>query len=279
MKTLEKHGLHGWVAAENQVLEDYASSCLQACDDEHFPNFKKIEAYRPILEGGPKLLFDTYWTHIQEHNNVNLFLDNLEKFRINDSVGNPDTYSDNRIGEFSPSTLKYSFNAIDILEFIKDHGDLNKIKNIVEIGGGYGGLCLILSGFVEWDTYTLIDLPESCKLVEKYVSQFPNLEGKVKTLSCNKVTKKSFNKIDLAIAINSLSECDRDTQLDYFSKVISKSAFSYIVRNPDNQERLNDHIATIDSLGDEFLVDDSGRVEQTYSNQIIVYIKKDDQPA
>lgn len=274
MKVLEKQGLHGWIAAEEKVLEDYASACLRACDDNEFQNFKKIEDYRPILEGGPKLLFDTYLNHILEHNSSNIFFDNIEKFRINDSVGNPNIYFDDRIGDFSPSTLKFSFNAIDILEFIKDHGDLNNIKNIVEIGGGYGGLCLILSGFVEWETYTLIDLPEACKLVDKYVSQFPSLKGKVKTLPCTELTKESFDQIDLAIAINSLSECDRVTQIDYFNNVISKSNFSYIVRNPDTQSRMNDHIACIDSLSDEFLVDDSGRVEQSYSNQIIVYIKK-----
>ena len=40
-------------------------------------------------------------------------------------------------------------------------------------------------------------------------------------------------------------------------------------------ERLEDHRSTINSLGDNFLVNDSSRIEQEYSSQIIVYIKKE----
>ena len=40
-------------------------------------------------------------------------------------------------------------------------------------------------------------------------------------------------------------------------------------------ERFEDHKATINSLGDNFLVNDSSRVEQEYSSQIIVYIKRE----
>ena len=123
--------------------------------------------------------------------------------------------------------------------------------------------------------HPLIDLPEVCKLVKTYTSKFPQLKGKVKTVSCKSFPTKSFGELDLAIAINSVNECTRDTQLKYFSKVIQKSKLSYIVRNPDTQERINDHKITINSLGDNFLVDDSGRLEQSYSSQIIVYIKRE----
>ena len=123
--------LHGWVGAEDEILNAYASACLKASeDDEFFSKFKKVDEYRPIIEGGPKLLFDTYLGHIREHNFENTFLENLEKFRINDSIGDPDLYIDSEIGKFSPTTLKFAHNTIDILEFIKDHGDVNNIKNI-----------------------------------------------------------------------------------------------------------------------------------------------------
>ena len=132
--------LHGWEGANDEILNAYATACLKASeDDEFFASFKKDEGYRPILEGGPLLLFNTYLGHIREHSMDTTFFENLEKFRINDSLGNPDLYLDNEIGKFSPTTLKFSHNTIDILEFINDHGDINSVKNIVEIGGGYGG--------------------------------------------------------------------------------------------------------------------------------------------
>ena len=268
-------GLHGWVGAEDTVLQKYAHACLKASEDDTlFSRFKQDEGYRPILEGGPRLFFDTYLEDIKEHNNADTFFSNLEKFRINDSVGEPDLFEEDSIGKFSGTTIKFSHNAIDILEFIKDHSNINNIKNIVEIGGGYGGLCLILSGFIDFDTYTHVDIPEACKLVERYVAEFPQLKGKVKTIPCNEVTLDTFKNLDLVIGINSINECTRETQLGYFDNIVSKSKLTYIIRNPDTHERVQDHKATLDSLGDDFLFDDSGRVEKSYSSQIVVYIKR-----
>lgn len=268
---------YGWIGAEEKVLSDYSASCLELSEDESkFSNFRKDEKYRTILEGAPKLFFDYYETAIKSHENHQLFLDNLDKFRINDKIGNPDTYIDPEIGEFSPSTLKFAYNSIDILYYITNHGDLSSVKNIVEIGGGYGGLCLILSGFIDWDEYILIDLPETCLLIDKYISNFSNLKGKVKTIPCNQIDNFELKNIDFSIAINSLSECDLETQLKYFDKIISNSKLSYIVRNPDTGERLEHHKKTIESLPDNFLVDDKNRVEEWYSNNIIFYIKRDD---
>ena len=272
----KKYQQHGWTIPLDTV-SGYADACLNASEnDEHFKNFKKNEAYRPILEGAAKGLFDTYFQHIKDLECSNLFFDNLEKFRINDSLGNPDLYEDSKIGKFSGSTLKFAFNAIEIVDFINSKGcGIDNIKNIVEIGGGYGGLCLILSGFIDFDSYVLVDLPEVCKLIEKYVQQFPQLEGKVKTIPCNEVNENTFNSIDLCIAINSLSECNLETQMSYFANMISKSNYGYLVRNPDTAERWNEHLTTINSLDDTFLVDDSERVERHYSNQTIVYIMKE----
>ena len=134
---------------------------------------------------------------------------------------------------------------------------------------------MILSGFIDFDNYTLIDIPEACKLVERYVSEFPQLDGKIKTIPCNELSDDSFDELDLAIAVNSINECTRETQLSYFSQTFAKSKLGYIIRNPDTMERLEDHRATINSLGDNFLVNDSSRVEQEYSSQIIVYIKRE----
>ena len=71
--------LHGWVGAEDEILNAYAAACLKASeDDEFFAKFKKVDEYRPIIEGGPKLLFDTYLGHIREHNFDNTFIDILQ---------------------------------------------------------------------------------------------------------------------------------------------------------------------------------------------------------
>jgi len=280
MKMINKEKkFYGWTAAESEVLSDYISACFEASEDEtQFVNFRKNEGYRTILEGAPKLFSDYYVQKINSHFCKDLFYDNLEKFKENDRIGNPDVYEEESIGLISPSTLKFAFNAIDIVSFVEQQGDLKSVKNIVEIGGGYGGLCLLLSNLIEFESYTLVDLPEACALAEKYLSNFESLNGRVKFVPCSNLKKIKEESFDLTIAINSLSECDLKTQLNYFDKFVSKSNFSYIVRNPDTQERVDDHVETINSLSDSFFVDDTNKVEEWYSNNIIVYIKKDDQP-
>ena len=129
---------------------------------------------------------------------------------------------------------------------------------------------------MEFESYILIDLPETCKLIDKYISNYQNLNNKITSLSCFEIDNFNFENTDLTIAINSLSECNLDFQLKYFNSVISKSKYSYIVRNLYSSKCVEDHKKTIESLPDNFLYDDSNRVEETYSQNVIVYIKRED---
>ena len=56
----------GWTIVP-ELITNYDDVCLEiANNDKMFKRFKKIKEYRPILEGGPKILFDTYLEHIKE---------------------------------------------------------------------------------------------------------------------------------------------------------------------------------------------------------------------
>lgn len=269
--------IYGWIGASDEVLTSYSQSCLEfSKEEEKFKNFKKDDRYRTILEGAPKLFSDYYLQRINSHIEKDLFYQNLDFFKENDKLGNPDLYEEEGIGLISPSTLKFSSNCLDIISFIKQFEDLDNVKNIVEIGGGYGGLCAILSKFIKFNSYTLVDLPEATVLSDKYLSNFEEIYSKVNCVPCNTLDKIGGKKFDLCIAVNSLSECNIDTQLNYFNQFVSKSKYSYIVRNPDTPERLEHHKKTIETLPDNFLVDDSSKVEEWYSSNIIVYIKRDD---
>lgn len=257
---------------DQEVANGYIEACIDAASDESFSNFKKDSRYRYILEGGSRETFDYFLNKIKTLPNKDLFFDNLEVFRKNDLYGNPDLYDDDEVGEFSLTTLKYAYNALEIIDFLKDQSP----RKIVEIGGGYGGLSVILSGLLDFETYTLIDLPETCKLVDRYISNYENLNDRISSLSCFEIGNFNFENTDLTIAINSLSECNLDFQLKYFNSVISKSKYSYVIRNLYSQKCVEDHKKTIASLPDNFLYDDSNRVEETYSQNIIVYIKRED---
>lgn len=255
-----------------EISGSYVNACVDAIDDDNFSNFKKDERYRFILEGGSRETFDYFLDKIDESPNKNLFYDNLESFRENDLYGNPDLYDSDKIGKFSLTTLKYVYNALEIYDFTKDH----QVNRIVEIGGGYGGLTIALSNIFNFEEYVLVDIPEVCKLIDKYVSNFSDLKNKIKTISYLDLDTHNFEDTDLTIAINSLSECNLEQQLIYFNSIISKSKYSYIIRNLFSQKCIDEHQKTIDSLPDNFLYDDTNRVEENYSQNVIVYIKQED---
>ena len=109
---------------DQHIANEYIEACVDAASDESFSNFKQDSRYRYILEGGTKETFDYFLNKINNLPNKDLFYNNLEVFRKNDFYGNPDLYCDSEVGEFSLTTLKYAYNALEIIDFIKDeHGD------------------------------------------------------------------------------------------------------------------------------------------------------------
>ena len=71
----------------------------------------------------------------------------------------------------SPSTLRYIQNALDISYFYGE-GDLNKI---VEIGGGYGGLCKTINCLCDFGEYHIYDMePASVASLAKVVPKIPH---------------------------------------------------------------------------------------------------------
>ena len=66
-------------------------------------------------------------------------------------------------GTISPTTLRYMKNTFEMALML----DGAEVSKVVEVGGGYGGLCRVLSKVCEFDEYILIDLPGGICLAEK----------------------------------------------------------------------------------------------------------------
>jgi len=92
---------------------------------------------------------------------------------LNDSVGNPKK-SNFGVINTSPSNLRYIFHSHLILSHISS---LNlPVINIIEVGGGYGGLALCLDFFskkygVKINSYKIIDLKAPTDLQKLYLSK------------------------------------------------------------------------------------------------------------
>jgi len=200
----------------------YPYFCQNAANDEElFSGFKRNPIYREILEHlnyDQGLLFVNY---------INKFYPDLfeknSRLQTNDKIGNPETFEYEKIGSYSPTTLRYIKVAGDLR---KEFGDLSKL-NIVEIGAGYGGQCKILSDLFGFASYTIIDLPQCNELTKKYLSR----QGvdNVEYISYDKVP--SNKKYDLVISNYGFSQCDRAEQQKYLEKIIDTTPKGYITCN------------------------------------------------
>ena len=128
----------------------------------------------------------------------------------------------------SPSTLRYIQNALDISYFYGE-GDLNKI---VEIGGGYGGLCKTINCLCDFGQYHIYDMEPASKLQEKYLSNF-KIDGEV----IHHSEPEELKDIDLLISNYAYSELGEKLQDLYYNNVILNSKKVYMILNKGQVSR------------------------------------------
>ena len=214
----------GWTAEEH-IATDYIEICKKIVeDDDVFAVFKSLQEYKNILEHVTPRQGSEYLTTVLEMSEEAL-LENIESFKENDTIGSPDKFSYPQVGKISPTTIRYIKNVFEMSTLL----DENPVSRVVEVGGGYGGLCKTLDVVCDFDEYILVDLPEAVKVQEKYLKNFPELNAKCKFVSCDDLEK--IEDIDLFISNYALSECDYDTQMKYYDNLIENSKFTYIIYN------------------------------------------------
>lgn len=159
------------------MYDDYEGFIKNALETETMENinFKSNCNYVSILEHVTFEQGNAYIKHIKELFPNISFLNIFEFVKINDKYGFPKKenfiFSEDQILFCSATSLRYVFHSLIIL---KHYEEKNSCKNVVEVGCGYGGLFLAICYFsnllnVKIDNYFLIDLPEICKLIKKYL--------------------------------------------------------------------------------------------------------------
>ena len=203
---------------QDEAATPYLNVCNYAANsDEFFKQFKSHPAYRHVLE---HVSFEEGQQYLKE---IDIdYLDKLDEVKENDSLGSPVIYEYPSVGEISPTTIRYIKNTSDI---INKFG--NSFDSIVEIGGGYGCLCKVLSSFIKFEQYLLLDLEECNLLSRKYLSHFD-----LPTLSYRSEEIDEIDEnFDLLISNYAFSECHKEVQQDYIERFIKKSNNFYIMHN------------------------------------------------
>ena len=185
--------------------------------ERKFNKFKRNHIYRQILE------HTTYKLSLEylKKTNQNI-LNQINKFMINDNTGDPIKFYYKTLNKnVSPGTLRYLKVCSDIEKYFG-----KKFGNIVEIGCGYGGQYIILDKYFNIQRYTLFDLPQVNKLIEKNLLNY-NLKSKYQFGNI----KENYKKIDLVISNYAFSELPRKLQKIYLENILSKSNHGYMTMN------------------------------------------------
>lgn len=257
---------HGWDIEKNYA-DDYINACKKIFEnDEDFLNFKSNEHYQIILEHVDQNLGMQYFEHIGRFGK-DIFDEYFSKFIENDSIGNPNLYSyDNKM--ISPTTLRYIKNTLDLADLCCEI----EIEKVVEVGGGYGGLCKTISVLCDFDEYIHVDLPDVIKVQEKYLKNFPDIFSKIKFNSCDKLN--NIDNVDLFISNYSLSELNIDTQMLYYDKIIKNSKMLYITYNMTINNAEQNYQMLCDQIQKDGFVIERKYMDYGYHNNIIISAKK-----
>jgi putative sugar O-methyltransferase len=212
--------LFGWQVPGQPYLE-VCDACVD--NESNFQSFKQNPQFNGILEHASKENGDRYIQFISELSSFeNDIVPSLDAWRRNDENGGTVKYEYPLYGTFSPTTLSYIYNYYRMKQYIPE---IDTLKNIVEIGGGYGGQCYVISQKVKFNSYTIFDLKEVTRLQSKYLKRL-DIDN-VQCLYPETFSEFQDKTIDLIISTFAWSELSRNVQLYYFMNYISKAKHGF----------------------------------------------------
>ena len=209
-----------------ESIYTHVNVCRNALQhDIIYQNFKNNADYTRVLEHCPT---DVAQRALRSILNREKTID-WGQIRINDAIGNPVTTNFEPIFKeynivldhytFSNTTILYTFQALDIIS------RMDTPMRVVEIGGGYGGLCKVLHILASHLilSYTIIDIEDVSKHQHKYLTDMDLPD--VKCIPYLEYTARSF---DLCVSIYALGEFTRPVIDFYYVNVIQHSTSKYL---------------------------------------------------
>ena len=186
--------------------------------------FKSTGLYTEILEHILPYHGKLYFREIKKHfyNFYNKYKSFLIKLcRKNDLYGNPSQIIFKNFIKCSSTNLRYILHSLLILTFMKKN-NLNYI-DIIEIGGGYGGLSFYIHNIsrlfnIKINSYTIFDLLNVSKLQKVYLKAL----NSTKNMNFYQIDNyKDLKPNSFLIANYSYSEISMDLRKEYTEKILN----------------------------------------------------------
>jgi hypothetical protein len=231
---METNTNYGWFAPGDNALTAYINAVTSYVnDDQKFSTFRQtLSAAGNVLEGDTSC--GSLWLNmILEKYGDTVLKEKLDLFKRNDIYGSPTIMNYGEYGNMCPFTFLYILQGLNAV----NNFQTNKFDKIVEIGAGFGSLCIIMDSLCDYKEYVIVDLPEVIELDKKYLGNFPEIYKKVTFVPCTELS--DIQDIDLCISIAAISECNTETQLHYFDKIIKHAKYAYLGCNYDVTDLLN----------------------------------------
>jgi len=203
--------------------EDYFQVCREAVQSEEaFKHFRSDPRFRVVLEHVTKDLGAEYRRiTLQRFPEMELWLKIIAA--VEEVGGPPELYDYGDGVSLSPTTWRYLKVVSDLRQLFPDLLE----PNMVEIGGGYGGQCRVISMMLGFKSYTLLDAQEPVDLQRKYLSHI--LDGLDQhCVVCTTLDKVGSVDYDLVISNYAFCEFSEELMHEYAQRVISRSKRGYI---------------------------------------------------
>lgn len=236
---------NNWTVEATTTGQQYLNVCHDSSTKfEYFMTFRSNSAYCRVITPGKK---EDGQKIIDRIKNNKLFIKNLDKFRMNDLLGSPGVYKYGKYGYFSPSTLRHVNTLYELMEkFTLDN------MSIIEFGGGYGGLCHVMSKTIKWKEYTFVEIEKPLELAKKC---FLNANLNINAVLPDDIVKKD-NKYDLFISEYGFCELN-DEGIDKYICLLENSKNAYLVMNlwdKVKKEKLKERLSKIFNVVNEYPV-------------------------
>ena len=195
-------------------------------------SFKSNTYYRHILEH-VSFEYGNEYLELIEKEFSDIYTSNKDIFKMlalkNDSIGKPILYEYKFFNKISSTNLRYIYQSLLILSHMKK---LNQTTyNVVEIGGGYGGLSFYIHNLsklfnIEIKSYSIFDLDIITTLQKEYLKQF-NINVNTFILS------QPFHIEDNSFLISNyaFSELNDTIRLEYETHVIPHCNHGFLAWN------------------------------------------------